>query len=104
MVEDLLEDGTVGEGAAGGLGEHPVAAGLRKRVDLEVWLLVGGGDPCVAKEVADAPRVAQPCDSAACATLVADTNCGRIFTVQRQGRGGCRRNDRFRNSSPVHRT
>jgi hypothetical protein len=28
LVEDLLEDGPVGEGAGGGLGEHPIAAGV----------------------------------------------------------------------------
>jgi hypothetical protein len=44
LVEELLEGGPVGAGAAGGLGEHPIAAGGLQRVDLEVGLLVDGGD------------------------------------------------------------
>jgi hypothetical protein len=44
LVKDLLEDWAVGAGAAGGLGEHPVAARSGEGVDLELWLLVGGGD------------------------------------------------------------
>ena len=44
LVQELLEGGAVGAGAAGGLGEHPVAAGTLQGVDLEVGLLVGGGD------------------------------------------------------------
>jgi hypothetical protein len=51
LVEDLLEGGAVGAGAAGGLGEHPVAAGVVERVDLEAWLLVGGGDAGVAEQM-----------------------------------------------------
>jgi hypothetical protein len=52
LVQDLLEDRAVGAGAAGGLGEHPVAAGAVQGVDLEVRLLVGGGDAGVAEQVA----------------------------------------------------
>jgi hypothetical protein len=54
LVQDLLEERAVGRGAAGGLDEHPVAAGRGERVDLEVWLLVGGGDAGVAEQVAHA--------------------------------------------------
>jgi hypothetical protein len=54
----------------------------------------------VAEQVAKVPRVAQPCDRSGSATLIADTGCGRSFTVQRRGREGCRRIDRFRT---VHR-
>jgi hypothetical protein len=49
LIEELLEDGTVGAGAAGGLGEHAIAAGVLQGVDLELWLLVGGGDAGVAE-------------------------------------------------------
>ena len=51
LVQDLLEDRAVGAGAAGGLGEHPVAAGRGERVDLELWLLVGGGDAGIAEQM-----------------------------------------------------
>jgi hypothetical protein len=49
LVEELLEGGAVGAGAAGGLGEHPIAAGLLQGVDLESRLLVGGGDAGIAE-------------------------------------------------------
>jgi hypothetical protein len=49
LVQQLLEDRVVGAGAAGGLGEDPVAAGRGEGVDLQVWLLVGGGDASVAQ-------------------------------------------------------
>jgi hypothetical protein len=49
LVQDLLEDGSVGAGTAGRLVEHPVAAGTLEGVDLELGLLVGGGDPGVAE-------------------------------------------------------
>ena len=49
LVQELLEDGPLGAGAASGLGEHPVAAGSRECVDLELGLLVGGGDPGIAE-------------------------------------------------------
>jgi hypothetical protein len=51
LVQELLKYGTVGAGAAGGLGEHPIAAGGSEGVDLELWLLVGGRDTGIAKEV-----------------------------------------------------
>jgi hypothetical protein len=54
LVQDLLEDGAVGGRAAGGLDKDPVAAGALQRVDLQVWLLVGGGDAGVAEQVAHA--------------------------------------------------
>jgi len=41
LVQDLGEDGAVGAGAAGRLGEHPVAADALQGVDLELGLLVG---------------------------------------------------------------
>jgi hypothetical protein len=42
LVEELLEGGSVGAGAAGGLGEHSVAAGVLEGVDLELgcWSVV----------------------------------------------------------------
>jgi hypothetical protein len=54
LVQDLREDRAVESRAAGGLGEHPVAAGAVQGVDLQVRLLVGGGDPGVAEQVAHA--------------------------------------------------
>jgi hypothetical protein len=54
LVQELLEDWAVGVGAAGGLGEDPVAAGALQGVDLEVGLLVGGGDAGVAEQVTHA--------------------------------------------------
>jgi len=44
----------VGAGAAGRLGEDPVAAGRREGVDLELGLLVGGGDAGIAEQVTHA--------------------------------------------------
>ena len=35
LVQELVEGGAVGAGTAGGLGEHPVAAGAVQGVDLE---------------------------------------------------------------------
>jgi hypothetical protein len=54
LVQDLLEGGSVGAGAAGGLGEHPVAAGSLQGVDLELGVLVGGGDAGIAEQVSHA--------------------------------------------------
>jgi hypothetical protein len=54
LVEELLEDGTVGAGAAGGLGKYPVAADAFQGVDLKLGLLVGGGDAGVAEQVSHA--------------------------------------------------
>ena len=54
LVQQLLEDRAVGAGAAGGLGEYPVAAGALEGVDLELGLLVGGGDAGVAEQVSHA--------------------------------------------------
>jgi hypothetical protein len=51
LVQELLEDGAVGAGAAGGLGEDPVAAGALEGVDLELGLLVGGGDAGIAAQM-----------------------------------------------------
>jgi hypothetical protein len=54
LIEDLRKGGAVAVGAAGGLGEHPVAAGALEGVDLQVGLLVGGGDAGVAEQVSHA--------------------------------------------------
>ena len=54
LIQDLDEGGAVGAGAAGGLGEHPVAAGVLEGVDLELGVLVGGGDAGVAEQVSHA--------------------------------------------------
>jgi hypothetical protein len=54
LVQDLLEDGVVGGHAAGGLGEHPVAAGRSEGVDLELRVLVGGGDAGIAEQMSHA--------------------------------------------------
>jgi hypothetical protein len=51
LVQELIEGGPVGAGAAGGLGEHPIAAGGLKGVDLELGVLVGGGDAGIAKQM-----------------------------------------------------
>jgi hypothetical protein len=77
LVQQLLEGGPVGAGAAGRLHKDAVAAGALQRVDLEVGLLVGGGDASVAEQMSHAPTVAQPCDSAGCATLISDTGFER---------------------------
>jgi hypothetical protein len=54
LVQDLVEGGAVGAGAAGRLGEHPIAAGGLQRVDLELWLLIGGGDAGIAEQMSHA--------------------------------------------------
>jgi hypothetical protein len=54
LVQDLIEGGAVGAGAASRLGEHATAASLSAGVDLEAWLLVGGGDAGVAEQMAHA--------------------------------------------------
>jgi hypothetical protein len=54
LVEDLGEGGAVGAGAAGRLGEDPVTAGTFQGVDLELGLLVGGGDAGIAEQVSHA--------------------------------------------------
>jgi hypothetical protein len=95
LVQDLVEDWPVGAGAAGSLGEHPGAAGMLKGVDLEVGLLVGGGDAGVAEQMAHAMTVAEPCDSADCATLISGMSSGRADPGLTVGQGGCRRNERF---------
>jgi hypothetical protein len=51
LVEQLFEGGPVGAGAAGGLGEHPVAAGALQGVDLKLRMLVGGGDAGIAEQM-----------------------------------------------------
>jgi hypothetical protein len=54
LIQELLEDGPVGAGAAGRLGEHSIAAGALEGVDLELWLLIGGGDAGIAEQVTHA--------------------------------------------------
>jgi hypothetical protein len=54
LVHDGGELGPVGAGAAGPVDKDPVAAGLGEGVDLEVGVLVGGGDAGVAEQVAHA--------------------------------------------------
>jgi hypothetical protein len=48
--------------------ERPVAAGGGEGVDLEVGLLVGGGDAGMAEQVTHGVTVSQPSDSNGCAT------------------------------------
>jgi hypothetical protein len=72
----LLEGGAVGAGAAGGLGEHPIAAGVLEGVDLELRVLVGGGDPGIAKQISHSRSVAEPYDRVGCAMLISDTSSG----------------------------
>jgi hypothetical protein len=99
LVQDLGEDGAVGAGAAGGLGEHPVAAGALEGVDLELGLLVGGGDAGIAEQMSHGVTVSQPSDTGGCATLISDTSSGRLRAASRRGSGGCHRNVRF--STPL---
>jgi hypothetical protein len=54
LVQELGEGGPVGAGAAGRLGEHSVAAGALEGVDLELRLLVGGGQAGTADQVSHA--------------------------------------------------
>ena len=54
LVQYLLEDGPVGAGAAGGLGEHPVAASTLEGVDLKLGVLVSGRDAGVAEQMSHA--------------------------------------------------
>ena len=54
LVQDLFEDRAIAAGAASRLGEYPIAAGGLQRVDLELGLLVGGGDAGVAKQMTHA--------------------------------------------------
>jgi hypothetical protein len=95
LVQKLLEGRAVSPGAAGGLSEYPVAAGGGEGVDLEVWLLVGGGDADIAEQVSHGVTVSQPSDSGGCATLISDTGSGHRWRPWRRGSGGCHRNVRF---------
>jgi hypothetical protein len=54
LVQELGEDGPVGAGAAGRLDKDAVAAGGLQGVDLELWLLVSGGDAGIAEQVTHA--------------------------------------------------
>jgi hypothetical protein len=76
LVQQLGEGGAVGAGAAGGLGEHPIAAGVLEGVDLELGVLVSGGDPGIAKQMSHSRSVAEPYDRVDCATWISDTSSG----------------------------
>ena len=54
LVQQLLKDWTVSAGTAGGFGEHPVAAGTLQGIDLQLRLLVGGGDAGIAEQMSHA--------------------------------------------------
>jgi hypothetical protein len=56
LIKELLEGWAVGAGAAGGLGEHPVATSRGESIDLEVGLLVGGGDAGVTEQMTHAAK------------------------------------------------
>ena len=83
LIEDLGEDGPVGAGAAGRLGEHPIAADVLEGVDLELWLLIGGGDAGIAKEVSHAGERLITSRQRRCGTLIADIGSGtaRMRTI-----------------------
>jgi hypothetical protein len=51
LVQDLGEGEAVGAGTAGGLDKHAVAAGALEGVNLELGLLVGGGDAGIAEQM-----------------------------------------------------
>jgi hypothetical protein len=87
LVQDLLEDRTVAADAAGRFGEDPGAAGALEGVDLEVWLLVGGGDAGIAEQMTHRGTVAEPCDSGGCATLIVDTGSERLLSGSWGGGG-----------------
>jgi hypothetical protein len=64
-------------------------------MDLQVRLLVDDGDPSAAEQVTMPLTVAEPCDTAGYATLIADTGSGRIQDPGKVAAAACRRNDRF---------
>ena len=76
LIQELLEDGTVGAGAAGRLDKDPIAAGALEGINLELGLLVGGGDAGVAEQMSHGVTVSQPSDSGGGATLISDTSSG----------------------------
>src|SRR6266508_6539942 len=45
LIEDLIQRRPAGQGAAGGVDKHPVAAGRLQRIHLQVGMLLTGGDP-----------------------------------------------------------
>jgi hypothetical protein len=59
LVQELLEGEPVAAGAAGGLGEHPIAAGTLQGVDLKLRLLVGGGDAGIAEQMSPCAGASQ---------------------------------------------
>jgi hypothetical protein len=54
LVQELLEGGASGAGAAGRLDKHSIATGGVQRVNLELGLLVGGGDAGIAEQMSHA--------------------------------------------------
>jgi hypothetical protein len=54
----------------------PVAAGVLEGVDLELGVLVGGGDTGIAEQMSHSRSVAEPYDRVGCATLISDTSSG----------------------------
>ena len=58
-----------GASAAGGLDKHPVAASALEGVDLELGVLVGGGDAGIAEQISHVWTVSQPSDTACCEPL-----------------------------------
>jgi hypothetical protein len=54
LVQDLGEGGPVAAGATGRLDKHSIAAGTLQGVDLELRVLVGGGDAGIAKQMTHA--------------------------------------------------
>src|SRR3546814_11346519 len=49
------------------------SAGALEGVDLGRWVLVGGGDACIAEQVSHTGTVSQPSDTGGCATWISDT-------------------------------
>jgi hypothetical protein len=94
LIKELLEGWAVGAGAAGGLGEHPLAAGPLEGVDLEVRLLSAVETRAEPRRCPMPLTVSQPHDTAGCATLISDTGCGRPPDRLWWGRGCWRRNPR----------
>jgi hypothetical protein len=89
LVQQLLLGRAVGTGAAGRLGEHPVAGGSGQGVDLEVGLLVGGGD---AGKPSRCPMEGPSHNTLTPAVVQVDFGHG-LWTCpgpSRGGRGGCR--------------
>jgi hypothetical protein len=70
--------GAVAAGAAGGLGEHPIAAGALEGVDLELGLLVGGGRRWRSQAGVPCRERRRTLGRVGCATLISDTGSGHV--------------------------